>query len=119
MPKYRLDQDWQVDFGKLGGLVTVVIQDWRTNQVLQQAFMNQESWQRTLATGEIWLWSRSRQKLWHKGETSGNVMLVKELWLDCDGDCVLAKVKVLGKALVCHEDRPSCFARRLKKQSGK
>ncbi|MFL5895832.1 MAG: bifunctional phosphoribosyl-AMP cyclohydrolase/phosphoribosyl-ATP diphosphatase HisIE [Thermoleophilaceae bacterium] len=89
------------------GLVPCVVQDWRTGEVLTLAYMNEEALARTRATGETWFWSRSRQELWHKGETSGNVQRVRELRLDCDFDAVLALVEPAGPA--CHTGERTCF----------
>lgn len=89
------------------GLVPVVIQDWRTGEVLTLAYANAEAIDRTRATGELHLWSRSRDELWHKGATSGNVQRVVELRVDCDGDAVLALVVPDGPA--CHTGERSCF----------
>ncbi|HEV3229860.1 MAG TPA: bifunctional phosphoribosyl-AMP cyclohydrolase/phosphoribosyl-ATP diphosphatase HisIE [Solirubrobacteraceae bacterium] len=91
------------------GLVACVIQDWRTGEVLTLAYMNAEALERTQKTGEIHLWSRSRQEPWHKGETSGNTQLLRSLRLDCDGDAVLALVEPRGPA--CHTGERSCFHR--------
>ncbi len=103
----------QLDFSKLDGLVPAVAQDWKTGEVLMVAFMNKESWELTLSTGIMHYWSRSRSKLWKKGESSGNVQEVKELRVDCDDDCVLAKVNQIGDA-ACHTGYRSCFYRVVK-----
>ena len=100
----------QLDFSKLDGLVTAVAQDWKTGEVLMVAFMNPESWELTQKTGIMHYWSRSRGKLWKKGESSGNLQEVKELRIDCDEDCVLAKVRQTGDA-ACHTGYRSCFHR--------
>jgi phosphoribosyl-ATP pyrophosphohydrolase/phosphoribosyl-AMP cyclohydrolase len=89
------------------GLVPCVVQDWRTGEVLTLAYMNAEALERTRATGETHFWSRSRQELWHKGETSGNVQRVRELRFDCDLDAVLALVEPAGPA--CHTGERTCF----------
>jgi phosphoribosyl-AMP cyclohydrolase / phosphoribosyl-ATP pyrophosphohydrolase len=89
------------------GLVPVVIQDWRTGEVLTLAYANEEAVARTRATGELHLWSRSRAELWHKGATSGNVQRVRALRLDCDGDALLALVEPAGPA--CHTGARTCF----------
>jgi phosphoribosyl-ATP pyrophosphohydrolase/phosphoribosyl-AMP cyclohydrolase len=89
------------------GLVPVVIQDWRTGEVLTLAYANEESLARTRETGELHLWSRSRDELWHKGATSGNTQKVRALRLDCDGDAVLALVEPAGPA--CHTGARTCF----------
>jgi phosphoribosyl-ATP pyrophosphohydrolase/phosphoribosyl-AMP cyclohydrolase len=89
------------------GLVPVVVQDWRTGEVLTLAYANEEAVARTRETGELHLWSRSRQELWHKGATSGNVQRVRALRLDCDGDALLALVEPAGPA--CHTGERTCF----------
>ena len=99
-------------FDKLGGLVPTIVQDYASNAVLMLAFMNQEAWDLTLKTREAHYFSRSRETLWHKGDTSGHVQRVKEILLDCDADTVLLKVEQIGGA-ACHEVYASCFFRRL------
>jgi phosphoribosyl-ATP pyrophosphohydrolase/phosphoribosyl-AMP cyclohydrolase len=89
------------------GLVPVVIQDWHSGEVLTLAYANAEAMAKTRETGELHLWSRSRDELWHKGATSGNVQRVRALRLDCDGDAVLALVEPAGPA--CHTGARSCF----------
>jgi phosphoribosyl-ATP pyrophosphohydrolase/phosphoribosyl-AMP cyclohydrolase len=89
------------------GLIPVVIQDWQTGEVLTLAYANAEAVARTRETGELHLWSRSRQELWHKGATSGNVQRVRALRLDCDGDALLALVEPAGPA--CHTGERTCF----------
>jgi phosphoribosyl-AMP cyclohydrolase / phosphoribosyl-ATP pyrophosphohydrolase len=89
------------------GLVPAIVQDARTGEVLMMAWMNAEAWRLTQETGEAHFWSRSRQKLWHKGETSGNVQRVVEIRLDCDADTVLLRVEPAGPA--CHTGERSCF----------
>ena len=89
------------------GLVPCVVQDAETLGVLMLAYINSESLKRTLETNETWFWSRSRQELWHKGETSGNKQRVVDVLLDCDGDAVLVRVKPDGPA--CHTGKVSCF----------
>ncbi|MDE3282396.1 MULTISPECIES: phosphoribosyl-AMP cyclohydrolase [Lacticaseibacillus] len=98
-----------LDFNKASGLITTVIQDAQTKQVLMVAYMNAESFEKTLATGETWFWSRSRQKLWHKGETSGNIQKVQSIAVDCDADTLLISVLPAGPA--CHTGHTSCFYR--------
>ncbi len=97
-----------VDFTKGNGLVTAIAQDADTGEILMVANMNEESLAKTIELGEAVYWSRSRQKLWHKGEESGNVQKVRELYLDCDGDAVLMKVEQIGGA-ACHTGKQSCF----------
>jgi phosphoribosyl-ATP pyrophosphohydrolase/phosphoribosyl-AMP cyclohydrolase len=89
------------------GLVPCVVQDWRTGEVLTVAYMNREALARTNESGETWFWSRSREELWHKGATSGNVQSVKALRYDCDADAVLALVEPAGPA--CHTGERTCF----------
>jgi len=101
----------EIDFKKGDGLIPVVIQDAATNQVLMLGYMNQESWEETLKTGKVTFWSRSRKKLWLKGETSGHFQEVREIWLDCDGDTLLIKVNQIGGA-ACHTGFQSCFHHR-------
>jgi len=100
------------DFNKSDGLIPVIVQDAETKEVLMMAYMNQESWQATLKTGKATYWSRSRKKLWLKGETSGNVQLIKSVFMDCDNDTILLQVKQIGEA-ACHTGYRSCFYRRL------
>ena len=89
------------------GLVPCVVQDWSTGEVLTLAYMNAEALERTRATGEMHFWSRSRDELWHKGETSGNTQAVRELRYDCDADAILALVEPAGPA--CHTGERTCF----------
>lgn len=97
------------DFEKRGGLIPAIVQDHVTKQVLMQAYMNKRAWELTFETNIVWFWSTSRDELWPKGATSGNTMTVKNLWLDCDQDCVLISVQVQGDGLACHEGKVSCF----------
>lgn len=101
-----------LDFNKINGLVPAIVQDYKTGEVLMLAFMNQEAWAKTLETGKATYFSRSRQKLWVKGETSGNIQIVKEILVDCDEDTVLLKVEQIGKA-ACHTGYRSCFYRKV------
>ena len=98
----------ELDFKKLDGLVPAVVQDYQTGEVLMLAFMNKDAWQATLATGDATYYSRTRQTLWIKGKTSGNVQRVKEIRIDCDDDTVLLKVEQVGGA-ACHTGHRSCF----------
>ena len=102
----------QLDFKKTGGLVPAIVQDNETGEVLMLAYMNQEAFDATLSTGKATYFSRSRQTLWVKGETSGNVQLVKEIRLDCDDDTLLIKVEQLGGA-ACHTGHRSCFYKKV------
>ena len=99
------------DFEKGGGLMPVVVQDHETGEVLMLAYMNRGALLKTLETGKATYWSRSRQSLWLKGETSGHVQLVREVLLDCNADTILLKVKQLGGA-ACHTGYRSCFYRK-------
>lgn len=100
----------ELDFEKTGGLIPAIAQDYKTGEVLMMAFINRESWELTLKTGVVHYWSRSRGKLWKKGESSGNVQEVKEIRVDCDSDCVLFKINQIGEA-ACHTGFRSCFYR--------
>jgi phosphoribosyl-ATP pyrophosphohydrolase/phosphoribosyl-AMP cyclohydrolase len=100
--------DFQIEFDQ-SGLVPCVVQDWVTGEVLMHAYMNAESLRLTRETGEVHFFSRSRQELWHKGETSGNTLAVKAIRYDCDGDALLALVEPAGPA--CHTGERSCFHR--------
>jgi phosphoribosyl-AMP cyclohydrolase len=101
-----------LDFEKIGGLVPVIVQDAVSGEVLMLAFMNEEAWQKTLETGKATYWSRTRQELWIKGGTSGNIQLIKEIRVDCDNDTVLLKVEQVGGA-ACHTGYRSCFYRKI------
>nr|Q01ZT9.1 RecName: Full=Phosphoribosyl-AMP cyclohydrolase; Short=PRA-CH [Candidatus Solibacter usitatus Ellin6076] len=101
-----------LDFAKSDGLVTAVIQDHASGRVLMVGYMNQEAFNKTVETGFATFWSRSRKKLWLKGESSGHRLVVKEISTDCDLDAVLVKVEAQGPG-VCHEGYESCFFRRL------
>jgi len=96
------------------GLVPAIAQDWQTGEVLMLAWMNREALELTVREGRAVYWSRSRGRLWRKGESSGHVQLLKELRLDCDGDTVLLRVEQLG-SIACHTGRRSCFYRKLEK----
>jgi len=93
------------------GLLPAIVQDARTGEVLMLAYVNQESLEKTLSTGQAWFYSRSRQELWHKGATSGNYLNVKEVFVDCDEDTVLLRVDPVGP--VCHTGNQSCFFQEL------
>jgi phosphoribosyl-ATP pyrophosphohydrolase/phosphoribosyl-AMP cyclohydrolase len=99
----------RMDFSKLDGLVAAVVQDAESGEVLMVGFMNDVALERTRATGFATFYSRSRQKLWMKGETSGNRLEVVEMFTDCDDDTVLLKVRRLGDGVVCHTGERSCF----------
>jgi phosphoribosyl-AMP cyclohydrolase len=101
-----------LDYSKLDGLLPAVIQDHATGRVLMLGFMNEEAFRKTVETGYATFYSRSRKKLWLKGESSGHRLVVKEICTDCDADAVLVKVEALGPG-VCHEGFESCFFRKL------
>jgi phosphoribosyl-AMP cyclohydrolase len=101
-----------LDFSKSDGLITAVIQDQASGRVLMVGFMNEEAFRKTVETGFATFYSRSRKKLWLKGETSGHRLVVKEISTDCDRDALLVKVEALGPG-VCHDGYQSCFYRRL------
>ena len=100
-----------MDFSKLDGLVPAVIQDADSHEVLMVGFMNEEAWRRTQETGYATFFSRTRNTLWMKGETSGNRLAVQSILVDCDDDTVLLKVKRLGDGNVCHTGQRTCFYR--------
>ena len=96
------------------GLIPAIVQDADTGEVLMLGYMNEEALRRTLSSGEVWFYSRSRQELWHKGETSGNRIIVRELWQDCDSDTILVRGKATGP--VCHTGNKTCFFQPLTKE---
>ena len=96
------------------GLVPAVVQDADNGDVLMVGYMNEEALKRTLTTGDVWFYSRSRQELWHKGETSGNFIRTVEVWRDCDNDTLLVKAKPVGP--VCHTGNRTCFFQKLGKE---
>ena len=100
-----------IDFEKMGGLVPGMVQDARTGQLLMLGFLNEKSYRHTLDTGFVTFWSRTRNKLWMKGETSGNRLRVVSASTDCDNDALLFRVEVEGDGLVCHEGTVSCFTK--------
>ena len=97
-----------LNFTKSGGLVPAIVQDYETGEILMLAYMDREAFNATLSSGKATYYSRSRQALWVKGETSGNMQMVKEIRIDCDDDTILLKVEQLGKA-ACHTGHRSCF----------
>jgi len=101
-----------LDFSKGNGLLPAIVQDYGSGKVLMLAYINKESWEKTLETGEAHYWSRSRQELWHKGGTSGHVQKIKEIYADCDNDTVLFKIKQVGGA-ACHTGFESCFHKKV------
>ncbi|MBW2249952.1 MAG: phosphoribosyl-AMP cyclohydrolase [Deltaproteobacteria bacterium] len=102
----------KLDFNKTGGLLPAIVQDYETGEVLMLAYINKEAWAATLSTGKATYFSRSRQKLWIKGETSGNMQIVKEIRIDCDDDTVLFKIEQIGGA-ACHKGYRSCFYKKV------
>jgi len=112
MNKAWLDQiSWTAD-----GLVPVIVQESKTGDILMFAWMNQEALELTVTTGNAVYWSRSRSRLWHKGEESGHVQKVKEIRMDCDADVILISVEQVG-GIACHTGRHSCFFRKLDKDT--
>ena len=100
----------ELDFQKAGGIIPAVAQDYLSGEVLMLAYINPEAWQETLRTGRAVYFSRSRNRLWRKGEESGNVQIIKEILVDCDGDAVIYRVEQKGGA-ACHTGHRSCFFR--------
>lgn len=101
-----------LDFKKCGGLLPVIAQDDDTGDVLMMAYMNKTAWEKTLETGKVHYWSRSRQSLWLKGESSGNVQIVRSIHVDCDLDTILVRIEQIGGA-ACHKGYRSCFFRKV------
>ena len=103
----------ELDFSKsVDGLIPAIAQDYQTGEILMMAYINKESWEYTLATNHATYYSRSRKKLWKKGETSGNVQKIKEILVDCDEDTVIFKVEQIG-GVACHTGHRSCFYRKV------
>ena len=102
--------DNKLNFSKGDGLLPAIVQDHRSGEVLMLAYINEESWQKTLETGQAHYWSRSRQQLWLKGESSGHVQLIREILVDCDEDTIIYVVEQEGGA-ACHKGYHSCFYR--------
>jgi phosphoribosyl-AMP cyclohydrolase len=100
------------------GLMAAIVTEAASGEVLMLAFMNEEALRLTLETGEAHFWSRSRQALWRKGETSGNGLRVVEMRTDCDQDCLLLRVEIAGDGIACHTGRKSCFYRRIEAADG-
>jgi phosphoribosyl-AMP cyclohydrolase len=103
----------KIDFDKQNGLVPAIIQDAENDQVCMLGYMNEVAFKRTLESGWVYFWSRSRKKLWMKGEQSGNRLKVKKVYVDCDNDSLLVRASLLGKS-TCHTGNKSCFFRKLK-----
>lgn len=101
-----------LNFEKCDGLIPTIVQDFGTGEVLMLAFMNEAAWEETLKTGRATYWSRTRQELWVKGKSSGNVQLIKEIRIDCDDDTILLKVEQAGGA-ACHTGYRSCFFKKV------
>ena len=102
----------KLDFDKGNGLLPAIVQENNSGKVLMMAYINRESWEMSLKTGEAHYWSRTRSELWHKGGTSGNVQKIKEIYADCDNDTVLFKVEQIGGA-ACHTGYESCFHKKV------
>jgi phosphoribosyl-AMP cyclohydrolase len=102
----------KLDFNKTGGLVPAIVQDYQTGEILMLAYMNPDAFNATLSTGKATYYSRSRQTLWVKGQTSGNIQRIKEIYIDCDDDTVLLKVQQIGNA-ACHTGHRSCFYKKV------
>ncbi len=103
-----------LDFSKGQGLLPAVVQEHVSGKVLMLAYINEDSWKKTLETGEAHYWSRSRQEIWHKGGTSGNVQKIREIYADCDDDTVLFRVEQVGGA-ACHTGRETCFHKKVER----
>lgn len=103
----------KINFEKMDGLVPVIAQDFRTGEVLMLAFMDEEALKKTIKTKKAWYYSRSRDRLWMKGEQSGNIQEVKDILVDCDNDTIILKIKQVGDA-ACHTGYRSCFYRTIK-----
>jgi phosphoribosyl-ATP pyrophosphohydrolase/phosphoribosyl-AMP cyclohydrolase len=109
----------KIDFAKTEGMVPGIVQDAKTGEMLMLGFLNEESWKKTLETGFVTFWSRSRSKLWMKGETSGNRLKIVTAATDCDNDTLLFRVEVEADGLVCHEGTVSCFTKNIDVKAGK
>ena len=103
----------KIDFEKMDGLIPGIVQDNATGEVLMLGFLNETSYAKTLESGFVTFWSRTRQKLWMKGETSGNRLRIVSAVTDCDNDTIVFKVTVDGDGLVCHEGTVSCFTKQI------
>jgi phosphoribosyl-AMP cyclohydrolase len=107
----KMSAEVKIDFAKDNGLVAGIVQDAKTGQVLMLGFLNEQSYAKTLESGFVTFWSRTRSKLWMKGETSGNRLRIVSSATDCDNDALLFRVDVEGDGLVCHEGTVSCFTK--------
>ena len=96
----------------MNGLIPAVVQDYKTNEVLMVGFMNEEAWKKTMKTSKVTFWSRTKNELWTKGETSGNFLFVKKVYVDCDADTILIKAEPKGPT--CHTGKKSCFFKEIK-----
>ena len=105
------EQRIAIDFAKAGSLVAGIVQDAKSGEILMLGFLNEDSYRKTIETGFVTFWSRSRSELWMKGETSGNRLRVISACTDCDNDALLFRVEVQGDGLVCHEGTISCFTK--------
>ncbi|MDR3735752.1 MAG: phosphoribosyl-AMP cyclohydrolase [Acidobacteriaceae bacterium] len=114
-----MSDEIKIDFAKTEGMVPGIVQDAKTGEMLMLGFLNEESWKKTLETGFVTFWSRSRNKLWMKGETSGNRLKIVSAATDCDNDTLLFRVEVEGDGLVCHEGTVSCFTKNIDVKAGK
>jgi phosphoribosyl-AMP cyclohydrolase len=112
MPVFEEDTQVEIAFAKAGGLVPAIVQDALSGDVLMLGFMNEQALSETRRTGEVVFYSRSRERLWKKGESSGHILKVRDLLVDCDADAILVRVDPLGPG-VCHEGYRSCFFRRM------
>jgi phosphoribosyl-AMP cyclohydrolase len=101
-----------LNFDKMNGLIPAIVQDYKTNNILMLAFMNKEAWLHTVSTKKATFYSRTRKGLWVKGETSGHIQVVKEIFIDCDNDTVLLRVEQIGGA-ACHTGYASCFYKKI------
>ena len=102
----------KLDLEKMGGLIPAIVQDSETNEVLMLGFMNEEAWEKTLEIGKVTFWSRTRDKLWTKGETSGDFLIVRKIYVDCDDDTILIKADPKGPT--CHTGNKTCFFKEIK-----
>ena len=102
----------QLDFNKMNGLIPAIIQDDKTNEILMLGFMNKEAWKKTIKTKSVTFWSRSKNRLWTKGETSGNFLIVKKVYIDCDNDTILIKAQPKGPT--CHTGNKTCFFKEIR-----
>lgn len=101
-----------IDFDKMNGLIPAIIQNYKTGKILMLGFMNKDAWKKTLKTKKATFFSRTKNRLWTKGETSGNFLIVKNIYLDCDNDSLLIKAKPIGPT--CHTGSESCFFKKIK-----